>query len=75
MHLVMYAFSNHAVVLHNVTPIDLPAQSAVLSDGVVFAYPRFRTSLSLSDLHTYAKVLHNVTPFVFAIRVISNSHK
>ena len=35
MHFVMYAFSNHAVVLHNVTPIDLPAQSAVLSDGVV----------------------------------------
>ena len=22
MHFVMYAFSNHAVVLHNVTPID-----------------------------------------------------
>ena len=35
MHFVMSAFSNHAVVLHNVTPIDLPAQSAVLSDGVV----------------------------------------
>ena len=33
----MHAFSNHAVVLHNVTPIDLPAQSAVLSDGVVVA--------------------------------------
>ena len=38
MHFVMYAFSNHAVVLHNVTPIDLPAQSAVLSDGVVASY-------------------------------------
>ena len=37
MHFAMYAFSNHAVVLHNVTPIDLPAQSAVLSDGVVVA--------------------------------------
>ena len=36
MHFVMYAFSNHAVVLHNVTPIDLPAQSVVLSDGVAF---------------------------------------
>ena len=35
MHFVMYASSNHVVVLHNVTPIDLPAQSAVLSDGVV----------------------------------------
>ncbi len=23
----------------------------------------------------YAMVLHNVTPFVFAIRIISNSHK
>ena len=34
----MYAFSNHAVVLHNVTPIDLLAQSAVLSDGVVVSY-------------------------------------
>ena len=37
MHFIMSAFSNHAVVLHNVTPIDLPAQSAVLSDGVVAA--------------------------------------
>ncbi len=37
MHFVMYAFSNHAGVLHNVTPIDLLAQSAVLSDGVVVA--------------------------------------
>ena len=33
----MHAFSNHAVVLYNVTPIDLLAQSAVLSDGVVVA--------------------------------------
>ncbi len=32
---VMYAFSNHVGVLHNVTPIDLLVQSAVLSDGVV----------------------------------------
>ena len=38
MYFVMSAFSNHAVVLHNVTPIDLPAQSAVLSDGVVASY-------------------------------------
>ena len=38
MHFVMYAFSNHAVVLHDVTPIDLPAQLAVLSDGVVAKY-------------------------------------
>ena len=35
MHFVMYAFSNHVRVLHNVTPIDLLDQSAVLSDGVV----------------------------------------
>ena len=35
MHFVMYASSNHAAVLHYVTPIDLLAQSAVLSDGVV----------------------------------------
>ena len=35
MHFVMYAFSNHAMVLHNVTPIDLLAQSAIPSDGVV----------------------------------------
>ena len=34
----MHAFSNHAVVLYNVTPIDLLAQSAVLSDGVVVSY-------------------------------------
>ena len=39
VHFAMHAFSNHAVVLHNVTPIDLPAQSAVLSDGVVFCVP------------------------------------
>ena len=31
----MHAFNNHVKVLHDVTPIDLPAQSAVLSDGVV----------------------------------------
>ncbi len=35
MHFVMYASSNHVEVLHNVTPVDLLAQSAVLSDGVV----------------------------------------
>ncbi len=35
MHFVMHAFSNHVEVLHSVTPIDLLAQSAVLSDGVV----------------------------------------
>ena len=37
-HFVMHAFSNHDVVLHNVTPIDLLAQSAVLSDGVVASF-------------------------------------
>ena len=36
MHFVMHAFSNHVKVLHNVTPIDLLVQSAILSDGVVF---------------------------------------
>ena len=35
MHFVMHAFNNHVRVLHNVTPIDLLVQSAVLSDGVV----------------------------------------
>ena len=42
MHFVMSVFSNHAVVLHNVMPIDgriykstPTTQSAVLSDGVV----------------------------------------
>ena len=38
MHFVMYAFSNHAVVLCHVTPIDLLAQSVVLSDGVVSSW-------------------------------------
>ena len=38
MHFVMSAFGNHAVVLHNVTPVDLLVQSAVLSDGVVASY-------------------------------------
>ena len=37
MPFVMSAFSNHAIVLHNVTPLDLLAQVAVLSDGVVVA--------------------------------------
>ena len=37
MHFVMSAFSNYVEVLHNVTPIDLPAQSVVLSDRVVAA--------------------------------------
>ena len=35
MHFVMYAFSNHVEVLHNVTPFVLLQQTAVLSDGVV----------------------------------------
>ena len=35
MHFVMYASSNHAKVLHKVTPIVQLQQSAVLSDGVV----------------------------------------
>ena len=35
MHSVMHMFNDHVKVLHDVTPIDLPAQSAVLSDGVV----------------------------------------
>ncbi len=37
MHFVIHVFSNHAEVLHSVTPIDLLAQSAALSDGVVAA--------------------------------------
>ena len=59
MHFVIYASSNHGKGLHNVTPIDLLAQSAVLSDGVVvpclhevnymcrggFAYPPYGTVL------------------------------
>ncbi len=35
MHFVIHVFSNHVEALHSVTPIDLPAQSAVLSDEVV----------------------------------------
>ena len=38
VHFVVYAFSNYAEVLHNVTPFVLLQQSAVLSDGVVVAY-------------------------------------
>ena len=37
MHFVMHAFNNHVRVLHDVTPIDLLAQSAVLSDRVIVA--------------------------------------
>ena len=43
MHFVMQASSNHAVVLHNVTPLDLLAQVAVLSDGVVASYQHQNT--------------------------------
>ena len=35
MHFVMHSFNNHVEVPYNVTPIDLLAQSAVLSDRVV----------------------------------------
>ena len=35
VHFVMHAFSSHVKILHNVTPIDLLAQSVVLFDGVV----------------------------------------
>ena len=52
MHFVIYAFNNHVGVLHNVTPIDLLIQSAVLSDGVVI--------INLMA----QRVLHKVTPFV-----------
>ena len=34
-HFVRHAFNNHVKVLHDVTPLDLLAQVAVLSDGVV----------------------------------------
>ena len=51
MHFVMSAFSHHVEVLHNVTPIDLPAQSAVLSDGVVFSYPTNLRKLVGADLY------------------------
>ncbi len=37
MHFVMYAFSNHVRVLHNVTPFVQLQQTAVLFDGVVVA--------------------------------------
>ncbi len=39
MYFVIHAFSNHAEVLHSVTPIDLLVQSAAISDGVVFCVP------------------------------------
>ena len=43
MPFVMHAFNNHVEVLQNVTPIDLLAQSVVLSDGVVFCVPTIFT--------------------------------
>ena len=52
VHFVMYAFSNHAVVLHNVTPIDLLAQSAILSDGVVVSYLLKNTSGTVGADHS-----------------------
>ena len=45
MHFVMYEFSNHVEVLHNVTPIDLLVQSAIQ-----YALPKvpFRTTPTAS---------------------------
>ncbi len=54
MHFVMYAFSNHVEILHNVTPIDLLAQSAVLSDGVVV---KVLNTVTLIDLLAQSAVL------------------
>ena len=51
MHFVMSAFSNHVDVLDNVTPIDLPAQSVVLSDGVVFCITIIFTLTSTALSH------------------------
>ncbi len=51
MHFVMHAFSNHVKVLHDVTPIDLLAQSAVLSDGVVHKLPRHKYLQTTGTLH------------------------
>ena len=48
MHFVIHVFSNHAEVLHSVTPIDLPVQSAILSDGVVVACLHKSISLRIS---------------------------
>ena len=72
MHFVMHAFSNHVKVLHNVTPLDLLAQVAVLSDGVVVAclhqlIPLLWRGGGLMHfvMHAFSnhvKVLHNVTP-------------
>ena len=72
MHSVMHAFNNHVKVLHDVTPIDLLAQSAVLSDGVVVAclhqlIPLLWRGgrLMHSVMHAFnnhVKVLHDVTP-------------
>ncbi len=49
MHFVIHVFSNHVMVLHDVTPIDLLGQSAVLSDGVVVAR-LYRQSIYPFDL-------------------------
>ena len=40
MHFVMSAFSNHAVVLHNVTPIDFDIRTVFNEHNI-----RFRTKL------------------------------
>ena len=58
MHFAMHAFNNHAEVLHSVTPIDLLAQSAVLSDGVVVRVLHNvtymgRNELNVLRLHDY----------------------
>ncbi len=38
MHFVMYAFSNHAMVLHNVTPIDFDARSVPSDHNIQISY-------------------------------------
>ncbi len=47
MHFVMYAFSNHVRVLHNVTPFVQLQQTAVLFDGVVVAVLHNVTPINL----------------------------
>ncbi len=72
MHFVMHAFNNHVKVLHDVTPIDLLVQSAVLSDGVFVPYLHNLIPLLWRDVrpmhfvmhafNNHVKVLHDVTP-------------
>ena len=74
MHSVMHMFNDRVKVLHDVTPIDLPAQSAVLSDGVVVSCLHNVTCMCRGGLvcPPYGTVLHK-PKWRIAVGIVQNA--